>query len=569
MPGPVSSLPSLPLRIAILVLLSIASACTTLNEPPRRPRPASATQPPDSLPPDPTSVPTSNPPPPARPEFWGMPSPLDPRAGRTEVSLLANGIPLGEALRELTRQSSLEGVTGSPDILERPVEATIERQPLRDVLAHLERQAAVRFEHHHRTIHVRDAADPAWALLAYPLPHGLIRLDRPVDFDSIQQLSFISRTQHDPVATASIVDSRPVARVAAPNSLPGATPSDLPPAAPSLRRATPTTHLELFLQTIPTIVAWPEGSSWHFDPSTNQLVIRSIPATLLDLRRALDLLCRPPIQVEIEARFVELSEDFSRDLGAEFELTEDYAVRRTSGDPQTALGPDTGTRFAIPDIIPTSPDGARLSILGLLTQPRFRALLRALESDGRAEVISSPSVTTVNNVRATLAITTNLPYVEAYRPIVDRELVASEGISRAESSVALVAEINDSNFTGIVLSVLPSVGHQDDTIHLALQPVIRDQVDAITISSGAVIEGVPTPAITRPVIETRFIDAQLAIPSGGTIALGGLESSHDRTITTGVPLLSAIPILGRLFRRETTIREKRELMILVTARVVR
>lgn len=559
MPGPFSVLRSASLRVACVVLLGVVSSCTTLEDSPRRARSLTA---PDSAAPSPSrSIP------PARPEFWGMPSPLDARVGRTEVTLVASGIPLGEALRELTRQSALEGVTGSSELFARPVDATIERQPLREVLAHLERQAGVRFEHHHRTIHVRDAGDPTWALLAYPLPHGLIRLDRPVDFDSIQQLSFISRTQHDPVASAPIIDSRPVARVAAPNSPPGSA-SELTPANPS-RRAIPTTHLELFLQAIPTIVAWPEGSSWHFDPSTNQLVIRSIPETLLDLRRALDLLCRPPIQVEIEARFVELSEDFSRDLGAEFELTEDYAVRRTSGDPQTALGSDSGTRFALPDILPTAPDGARLSVLGLLTQPRFRALLRALETDGRAEVISSPSVTTVNNVRATLAITTNLPYVEAYRPIVDRELVASEGISRAESSVALVAEINDSNFTGIVLSVLPSVGHEDDTIHLALQPVIRDQVDAITISSGAVIEGVPTPAITRPVIETRFIDAQLAIPSGGTIALGGLESSHERTIITGVPLLSSIPLLGRLFRRETTIREKRELLILVTARVVR
>ncbi len=149
----------------------------------------------------------------------------------------------------------------------------------------------------------------------------------------------------------------------------------------------------------------------------------------------------------------------------------------------------------------------------------------------------------------------------------NRSLVASEGVASSETEVALVATINDRNFTGIVLDVTPSVGRDTDRVHLRIQPVIRDQVDSITISSGAVVEGVETPAITRPIIETRYLDTQLVIPIGATAVLGGLKRAVERTDVTAVPYLHRIPLLGRLFRRETTRREERNLVILVTARL--
>lgn len=490
------------------------------------------------------------------PEFWGMPSELARSVARKRITLSASDVPLFEVLHQLVELSDLTSFTGDPARLALPVRASYRDAELGEIFQQLSNQLETRFQFRERSVHV--ATDPAWPLawLAYPLNHGLIQIDRPLRFDSIEQLSFISRAQSSPTTVASRstepVSFQPVAELGG---------------ADSSRTRTPRAHLHAFLETLPEMFDWPEGSGWYFNPATQVLLVRSSPAALRSIRHALDVLCQKPIQIEIETRFVEVDERFTRDLGAEFRLREDYAVRRASGEPQVAIGGDSGTRFGVPELFAAGPDGGRLTVLGLLTQPRFEALLRAFEEDGEAEIISSPSITTVNNVRATLAITTNLPFVEGYRPVIDRELVASEGLSRSESSVALVAEINDTNFTGIVLNVTPSVGHRRDAIHLVLQPVVRDQVDSITISTGALIEGVATPAITRPIIETRFLDAQLSVEPGQTVVLGGLESSQDRKVSTGIPILRSIPILGHLFRREITQRERRQLLILVTARI--
>ena len=98
--------------------------------------------------------------------------------------------------------------------------------------------------------------------------------------------------------------------------------------------------------------------------------------------------------------------------------------------------------------------------------------------------------------------------------------------------------------------------------------MVRDQVDSITISNAALVEGLETAPITRPVIETRFIDTQMAIPSGSTIVHGGLKNTVNRKEVRGIPILRSIPLLGRLFRRETIVRERRDLVIFVTARIV-
>ena len=275
-----------------------------------------------------------------------------------------------------------------------------------------------------------------------------------------------------------------------------------------------------------------------------------------------------PVSIEIETRFLEVGEGFHRDLGVELGLTDPFPLRRnSSGEGKVVVSEESLTDFAVPPVIPGEPTGLNFSVLGVLSEPRFTALLRALETVEDAEVLSAPAVTTVNNSRATIAVTTNLPYVEDYRPVFDRTVVASEGISSTEANVALVAVINDRNFTGIVLNVTPSVGEGGERIQLRLQPVVREQVDAITISNGALVEGVATPAITRPIIETRFIDTQMTIPAGSTVVLGGLKNTVQRTEVRGVPLLRSIPLLGRLFRREIVRSERRDLVIFVTARL--
>ncbi|MFN0060551.1 MAG: type II secretion system protein GspD [Planctomycetota bacterium] len=490
---------------------------------------------------------------PARPQLAAasQPSPrprrLDDRphpsasVARAAIALRLNRVPLGDALLQLAQVAGLELVADSGALNKFELTLAAESLNLGELLSHLEASFPIQIECAGKLLRVSVGGGARLALLIYPLPGGLILAPTPQDFDSLRQLSFISRSQQVGSGDAAF-------------TAPAPTPE-------------PLSHIEQFLARLPELFPGSTPASWHLDRQRNVLVVRAEPHVLDQLEACLATICAAPFQVEIETRFLEVSEDHVRDLGVELGLLGDFPLDRRHGDSNVVLAQPSATAFGVEPAAPGVATGATLSVLGLLTQPRFSALLRAFESTGAGEVLSAPAVTAVNNTRATIAITTNLPFVEDYRPVFNRSLVATDGISSTESEVALVATINDENFTGIVLNVTPSIAADGATIQLRLQPVVRDQVDSIQISNGALIEGTTVPAISRPIIETRFIDTQLSIPNGATVVLGGLKTTTESKRTARVPFIGAIPLLGRLFSREVIERERRDLLVCVTARV--
>ncbi len=466
---------------------------------------------------------------------------LDPEIARRRVTLKVRQALFSNCLDTIARSTGLQLIIDESVDADARLTLSVEDLPLSQLIDELEALFPMRFEPEGTLLRVRAAGETQLPLLVYPLDAGLVFEAAPLDFRGLNQLSFISRNQQ----TGEERDQGALA----------ANPEIVP------------THVERFLGRLPDLYPWPEGSSWYLDKQRNLVFVRSADETLDRVQESLDLMSQLPLSVVIEAYFVEVGSGFGRELGVEFSLLEDYAVRKKQGESQVVLGEGSGTQFGIPEPTAGVADGLRLSVLGLLTEPSFRALLRAIQTDERAEVLSAPSVAAVNNSRATLALTTNLPYVEGYEPVFDRQLVAADGLSSTDSDVALVAQINDENFVGIVLNVTPSIGADHNSVLLRLQPVVRDQVDEVTIQEGAVVSGVMTPRITRPVIETRFLDTQLTVPDGGTVILGGLRTQRVARLTQGIPGLMHIPIIGRLFRRETESRESRELLIFVSARL--
>ena len=465
---------------------------------------------------------------------------LDPQLAARRVSLALDDVEVSLALTELASLVGLELVMDGSALDGLSVTLALRQLPLGTLLVQLEALLPLRFHAEGSILRVERVTGPRLSLLVYPLPGGLVTATLPRQFESLRELSFVSQSQRQKGGGDSgyVGSSEP---------------------SPSM--------LGKFLERIPELLPWVEGSTWYLDPRRNLLFIRGSEQCLDQAEACLAEIAQPPPVVEIEAHFLELGEAFSRDFGVELGLLEDFALDREGRAAKSVIGGDSTTRFAIPPQLPGVPTGLTLVLRGIMTEPALTVLLRAVEEDSESRVLSAPAVTTVNNSRATIAITRNLPFVEGYTPVFNRSLVASEGVASSQTEVALVATINDSNFTGIVLDVTPSVGYDTDRVHLRIQPVIRDQVGSITISSGAVVEGVETPAITRPIIETRYLDTQLVIPVGATAVLGGLKRAVERTEVKAVPYLHRIPLVGRLFRRETTLREERNLVILVTARL--
>lgn len=339
--------------------------------------------------------------------------------------------------------------------------------------------------------------------------------------------------------------------------------------------------VEALLEKIPELVDWPDGSQHFVDRQNNSVLVRSSPATLEQVGKLLASADVAPVQISIESRFIEVANlddfDFGTNLsfdGVEFGTKGGDVGKITLGD----SGSFFGSQLTSSD---GSTTGGNLFFSGSLDEGDFSAAIFVLDRLESAETLASPSVTCANNSTATLAVVRNLVFIEEYRVEAGSPVSSADqgGLGTNVFQVpSLVATINDENFIGFVLNVTPSVGADGESIALTVQPVVREQVDTITVQSSAVLStggdtsgsgtAFVAPDIERPILETRFVNTNLTVRDGSTVVIGGLTRFTDRTVENKIPFLGDIPILGRLFRRDTIQKEKRNLLIFVTARII-
>ncbi len=312
--------------------------------------------------------------------------------------------------------------------------------------------------------------------------------------------------------------------------------------------------IEVILENIDELVDWPKEGKVLLDRKKNVVFIRTTAKIHREIAALIKELDKDPVQIVIESRFLEVShiEDF--DFGFNF------TVHETSG-----------TFFGIPfSAPPLTTGGSSIVLSGVLDQFDFQAVLFLLDRSENVTTISSPKVTTTNNSQATIAVATNVPFVEDYEVITSgvSDVSPSAAGNVIVSQPALKATINDQNFEGIALNVTPSVGADAKTISLVIQPVVRSVIDEEVIQNAALIEGVTVPTIVRPIIESRIVNTQLTIEDGNTVVLGGQITARNSFTRQQTPFLGDIPVLGNLFKRKTTRNEKRNLLIFVTAHIL-
>jgi general secretion pathway protein D len=206
--------------------------------------------------------------------------------------------------------------------------------------------------------------------------------------------------------------------------------------------------------------------------------------------------------------------------------------------------------------------------------------LRALSRKSGTDLMVAPKITVLSGKRANITIAQELRYPESYGDI-EAEVGRGGGgggnneTVTAGSAVAITAGTPQDFVTrniGVELSVTPNV-ENDDTISLILEP-------SVTEFEGFVEYGGPSVALTgeitvtvpagfyQPIFTTREISTEVTIYDGATIVMGGLTRDEVKTVSDKVPVLGDIPGLGRLFRSEGETRQKRNLLIFVTANLV-
>ncbi|RMG08645.1 MAG: hypothetical protein D6731_21440 [Planctomycetota bacterium] len=340
--------------------------------------------------------------------------------------------------------------------------------------------------------------------------------------------------------------------------------------------------LDLLVERLPELVDWPEGCQAYLDRKSNVLVVRAPAATLEQVQEVLDEIDVDPPQILIETHYLEVEVDTGLDLGVEWSHDRRFDRPAVDANLQTdpaASGPLKGepsllsqgaSFFGLPGAVGGGVSGSQFEVLGIFDESIIKALIYTLSTQKSTNQLAAPRVIATNNSRAQIAIVRNLSFIDRFEIVQGTVSQTQETAVTTPTSVRAV--VNDSNFTGVLLNAKPSVGADGKTVHVVLQPVIREQVDEIQLDNGAiVVDGateVSTPPLTRPILETRLTTTQLSIEDGAWIVLGGLMTARESTRSEGLPFLEDIPLLGYLFKREVREQVKRNLLIFVTARIV-
>lgn len=204
--------------------------------------------------------------------------------------------------------------------------------------------------------------------------------------------------------------------------------------------------------------------------------------------------------------------------------------------------------------------------------------INALSRKSGSDLMSAPKVTVLSGKRATITVAQELRYPESYGDIESQASGGSNNsnsTSGGSSSISITAGTPQDFVTrnvGVELTVTPNV-ENDDTISLILEPRVTEFDGFVEYGGPSIaISGETTVTVPagfyQPIFSTREISTEVTIYDGATIVMGGLTRDEVKTVNDKVPFLGDIPGVGRLFRSEGETRQKRNLLIFVTANLV-
>ena len=299
------------------------------------------------------------------------------------------------------------------------------------------------------------------------------------------------------------------------------------------------------VQPLITATVLSQRGSITTDPRTNTLIIRDLPERLASINGLIATLDRPEPQVEIEARIVQTNRDFARQLGVQwgFNGRATTALGNTlplafpnqaevGGRVGTTQGPETastGVNLGIPGA--SSAIGLALgSVNGALN---LDVALSALETNGQGRILSTPRVTTQNNIEAQIQQGIQIPI----------QTIANNTVT---------------------------VTFRDATLRLSVIP----QITAANTVIMRIVVANESPDFTRqvngiPPIDTQNANTQVLVNDGETTVIGGIYVSREQSQQGRTPGLYRLPLLGWLFQRNTIQDESRELLIFITPRIIR
>lgn len=244
-----------------------------------------------------------------------------------------------------------------------------------------------------------------------------------------------------------------------------------------------------------------------------------------------------PSQIRLEAQIIEINSDYTKNLGIQY-WSQTPGANSNSGsssdNPNNNITVGTaGLFYGGEDFSSTRKHGGWLGS----HVANVNVTLQALINEGKARILSRPSITTMSGKTANILIGGRIPIP----------------VSDGNGNVSI-----DWHEYGVKLNIEPVVDSEDK-----ITSKVHAEVSTLDYSHGVKIDSFSVPGIA-----TREAESEVNVRSGMTMAIGGLINSEDAKIVSKIPLLGDLPIIGRFFRHTSNTRDKRELIILITPTLV-
>ncbi len=301
--------------------------------------------------------------------------------------------------------------------------------------------------------------------------------------------------------------------------------------------------------------------SLNVDARTNTLIINDLPAYLEKAKELIATLDLPTRQVEIEARIVVTSRNFTRDLGIQWGFNQQYTPQygNTTGlafpnsmiingqgvpaqggltadqngqAPTAGIG-NVGRGYAVNLPAAGFNSAIGISLGNILGSFNLDAALTALERQGRGRLLSTPKITTQNNQSAEIKQGVQIPI----------QTVANNTVTVSFQDAVLT------------LKVTPQIT-EAGTVILTVD-VQNNSADFANLVNGI------------PPINTQSAKTQVLVRDGATAVIGGIYQSNEQTSQSSTPFLGRVPILGYLFRNRFVTSTNNELLLFITPRIIK
>jgi general secretion pathway protein D len=322
----------------------------------------------------------------------------------------------------------------------------------------------------------------------------------------------------------------------------------------------------------------PEAARFNLDAGSGSLYVRARPS---QMRAVEDLIEHSKKklrrQVLVEAQILDVSLNDNSNYGVDWNLLRNR-VAGIYGDSPATIAPTPGTD-ANPNLLGYNGNGSNFSGNRFGNQDRsivfpnqtlgstigraaglsyvsdtFSAALNVLRSFGNVKILSNPSVRVRNGSPAYLSVGTNIRYVTK----------STTNITSGGDGFNTSSDIQtDSLFSGVVIGVAPMI-HDNGSVELLVHPM-QTEVDPASLALQEFPNG---NAVTLPVINVKGITTTLNLKDGDTVMLGGLIDQNSSTTDNGIPGLSDVPGLGKLFGSRGKTHTTRELVLVLRVKVI-